>query len=1458
MNPHPYRFILFSFIGAALLATVAFAAVQPEAASTDPRVRAMVLEEFDVHPSLEIIPAGSPGFLARSSAQSFLSTYSDRWEMRWDTRSDRPNLVQGIGIPLIPGLGNRLQARDVGFDMRSASVHDVDSQLQVLLRDPSVAALLRVEGLDLRLNTERSHSYGAQRYFWSMEYQQYQGDVPVVDARIFFRINHGNVVQFGAEKVSEITVDSTAAFRRERALRAAQGIVETNSIHEWLDRGSLEIIPARPRGETSGSPYLLAPGLGYEHYLVWRFEFRLRGNDHTFRLRVDAHSGEVLELLDLTRFAEVRGDIYPTTNTDPLVTVGFPFTEVSNSGTKITDADGNYSYSGGTATAQLDGRYVNINDNCGSISLSNSTDGTLDFGGSGGTDCTTPGVGGSGNTHAARSGFYHLTNINRKAATFLPGNSWLNGTLTANMNINNTCNAFWNGSTVNFYRSGGGCSNTGELAAVFLHEWGHGMDENAGGTASDQGTGEAVGDIFAFLETRRSCIGDNFIPGQPCHNCGSCTGVRDMAPFALGGSATIARPDTVGDNAGINCDRFTCPYLSQGIFPYQGPMGYEGHCEAVIAGAAGWDLTQMLITEYGTDPGWAAMDSIWYGSLTAAGSAYRVASGGKCNPSASVDGCASDNWYTLFLSVDDDDGNLGNGTPNGCRIWDAFDAHGIACGSRPDCSTTCTPTPIADAGADQSICAGESASIGSAAQGGHSYSWSPGGQTSSQISVSPASTTLYTVTATTTCGSANDSVTVTVDSGGGGGMSDDFESGGGSWTTTGLWHLTSNSSCASPGYSSATSAMYYGQDSGCNYDAGDNTGDLISSAINGINSTSELSFDYFRQVEDYAGGSYDQAQVAVSVAGSGSWTTVWSRDSGDASASAWTASGAISLAAFAGDSIQVRFRFDSIDGSYNTFTGWFIDDVVVTADSPCGGNTAPTVSITAPADGTTVTEGDTVNFAGTASDVEDGSLTASLAWTSSMDGPVGSGGSPSSSTLSVGFHTITASVTDSGGLGGSDAIGLTVQSAVDNPPTVTITAPADGTSVTEGDTVNFTGTATDVEDDDTTLTAALSWTSSIDGAIGSGGSPSSNTLSVGTHTITASVTDSGGNPDSDSISLTVNPDTPGCADCVDWSVTGTVSYSNQDNSSNVTVEDGGDTLLLEDNTWRRTTQTFAVTANTVLEFEFSSAVQGEIHGIGFDENDTLSDDVRIFQVHGTQNWSGSNHDFDNYAGGGSFTAYSIPVGQYYTGASMYLVVVNDNDAGSGNDSRFRNVRIYETTPPACAADVDFSSGASGWTNSGSSTCSTGSFVAAVPTEVVNGGVTTQVGGDHTTGSGNAFFSATNTSAGSNDVDGGTCIVESPTYAVTESSNVSIWYFHGQRDAGDDAGDFFSLEISTNGGGTWSTMASFGDVTVNAAWTEATTTVNAGDNVRFRVQVADATGGGDLVEAGVDDLSICVP
>lgn len=94
-----------------------------------------------------------------------------------------------------------------------------------------------------------------------------------------------------------------------------------------------------------------------------------------------------------------------------------------------------------------------------------------------------------------------------------------------------------------------------------------------------------------------------------------------------------------------------------------------------------------------------------------------------------------------------------------------------------------------------------------------------------------------------------------------------------------------------------------------------------------------------------------------------------------------------------------------------------------------GGNTAPSVTIDQPADGSIFTEGESVTFSGTAIDAEDGDISSSLVWTSSLDGQIGSGASFTTSSLSVGQHDITAEATDSGGLTGTDAITITIEPA---------------------------------------------------------------------------------------------------------------------------------------------------------------------------------------------------------------------------------------------------------------------------------------------------------------------------------------------------------------------------------------------------------------------------------------------
>ncbi len=183
------------------------------------------------------------------------------------------------------------------------------------------------------------------------------------------------------------------------------------------------------------------------------------------------------------------------------------------------------------------------------------------------------------------------------------------------------------------------------------------------------------------------------------------------------------------------------------------------------------------------------------------------------------------------------------------------------------------------------------------------------------------------------------------------------------------------------------------------------------------------------------------------------------------------------------------------------------------------------------------------------------------------------------------------------------------------------------------------------------------------------------------------------------------------------------------------------------------------------------------------------------------------------------------------------------------------LNITDTPAPSCSFEDDFTS-STGWTNSPVSTCQTGAYVRDNPTQVINSGVVTQVGGD-SQGDGFALFTATNSSAGRNDVDRGVCVAESPAITVSDNSTLSLDWFHGQRDTGDDnTGDFFNIEYSTNGGASYIPLVSIGDVRTQAQWNNSTASVPAGSNVVIRVSASDGSSAGDLIEGGIDAVSIC--
>jgi hypothetical protein len=85
-------------------------------------------------------------------------------------------------------------------------------------------------------------------------------------------------------------------------------------------------------------------------------------------------------------------------------------------------------------------------------------------------------------------------------------------------------------------------------------------------------------------------------------------------------------------------------------------------------------------------------------------------------------------------------------------------------------------------------------------------------------------------------------------------------------------------------------------------------------------------------------------------------------------------------------------------------------------------------------------------------------------------------------------------------------------------PTVSIVAPANNSQFATGTPVTFQGTASDVDGD---AVGAITWSSSLNGALGSGSSITASSLAAGGHVITASATDSTGLTGQRTISITV-------------------------------------------------------------------------------------------------------------------------------------------------------------------------------------------------------------------------------------------------------------------------------------------------------------------------------------------------
>lgn len=144
-------------------------------------------------------------------------------------------------------------------------------------------------------------------------------------------------------------------------------------------------------------------------------------------------------------------------------------------------------------------------------------------------------------------------------------------------------------------------------------------------------------------------------------------------------------------------------------------------------------------------------------------------------------------------------------------------------------------------------------------------------------------------------------------------------------------------------------------------------------------------------------------------------------------------------------------------------------------------------------------------------------------------------------------------------------------------------------------------------------------------------------------------------------------------------------FGGQDGTAVMTIEDGGATLHLQGNSWKKISlpDLYLVDGDTYVEFEYQSSGPGEIQAIGFDvdENDTADSNL-IFRLYGDQEYGKKVYpfytDFDP-----EWHLYSLPIGNTINGEILtYLAFVADDDtAANASDSRWRNVKLCNGVVP---------------------------------------------------------------------------------------------------------------------------------------------------------------------------------
>jgi Zn-dependent metalloprotease len=438
-------------------------------------------------------------------------------------------------------------------------------------------------------------------HHWFVDFKQQYRGVDVFGSRISVRISdQGNVVLFQGDYFPGINISSAPGISTEAA-RNAMTLGLVSSVQETSEPSLLVF----PIPMDNGFSYRL----GYQGEVA-------TGQPARWMTIIDATTGEIFyrkNLIDyFTVDGYINGQIFPTTPFDTLVTRPFEFENVSIVGltTQHTDANGFFTANVPDSTARrvnltMVGRYVTVRNAQGTQAAI--------------TDTITPGETLFVNWATPRSRnderttYYQVNVVHDFIKAIDPDFTDLDNALNANVNLNETCNAYWDGSAVNFFMSGGGCSNTGEIADVIYHEYGHGItDFQYRPSAPSDAQHEGWSDYTAATITNQPLIGRGFYSGNP--------------------------------------DQYLRTVDNTNRYPedWQG----ESHNDGLIISGALWDLREAL------SPRTGYCDSLFHFARYGLSSNY-------------------DDYLVDVLEYDDNDDTLFNGTPHWTEITTAFNLHGI-------------------------------------------------------------------------------------------------------------------------------------------------------------------------------------------------------------------------------------------------------------------------------------------------------------------------------------------------------------------------------------------------------------------------------------------------------------------------------------------------------------------------------------------------------------------------------------------------------------------------------------------------------------------------------------------------------------------------------------------------------------------------------------------------------------